>query len=243
MTQKRRWLCGLVAAGLSLGGAARAADHYDAPGVLADPSTDITDVYGWMTPDAGRMILVANVFPNADANAKFSTTALYVFHFSAQKSYGDAAPVTSTIVCAFDAAQVATCWGPGGEYLHGDASAPQGLASESAKMRLFAGLRDDPSFFNLEGWKDAVTGTKAALVNDPAACPKAQTAALDALRTKCGQNGMGGAPRDSYRKGGSAGGASYSGNVLSLVMTVEKTLVVDADHKIVAYWVSTNKAK
>src|SRR5262245_27962013 len=42
-------------------GRAVAADHADGPRASADPSADITDVFAWMSPDAGRLNLVMDL--------------------------------------------------------------------------------------------------------------------------------------------------------------------------------------
>ncbi|TMA23646.1 MAG: DUF4331 domain-containing protein, partial [Deltaproteobacteria bacterium] len=73
-----------------------------------------------------------------------------MFHTSSLSAFGSAAGSTQDIVCTFDAAQKLSCWA-GNEYVSGDASNPAGLASGSGKLRVFAGLRDDPFFFNLHG--------------------------------------------------------------------------------------------
>src|SRR5262249_25096987 len=110
------------------GGVARAADHRDGPGVQADPSTDINDVYAWMNSDASKVNLVMTVSPGASTSSKFSDAALYVFHVNALKMFGDSAPNRNLVICKFTTAQKISCWGPGDEYLTGDASATAGLA-------------------------------------------------------------------------------------------------------------------
>src|SRR5215510_12115394 len=55
-----------------LSDAARAADHADGPRASADPSADITDVFAWMSPDAGRLVLVMDLVRNATPTSRFS---------------------------------------------------------------------------------------------------------------------------------------------------------------------------
>ena len=63
-------LCALgLAAALPPTGPALAADHRDGDFVLADPSTDINDVYTWMSADASKVYLAMTVFPAANAGA------------------------------------------------------------------------------------------------------------------------------------------------------------------------------
>ena len=45
---------------------------------IGDPSIDLTDLFAFTSPeDAGRTVLVANVFPSAGASALFSNAAIY----------------------------------------------------------------------------------------------------------------------------------------------------------------------
>ena len=57
-----------------------AADHQDGPAATASPTTDITDVFAWMSADHTKLYLMMDVFPTTTATAKFDTNALYVFH-------------------------------------------------------------------------------------------------------------------------------------------------------------------
>jgi hypothetical protein len=220
----------------------RGADHADGPALAADPSTDITDLYAWMTPD-GRVNLVMDVFPSATAGARFSTSALYVFHLAASSRIGDPAPNADTIVCRFDAQQLVSCWGPGRAYVHGDAGAATGIASAGGAVRVFAGPRDDPFFFNLDGFKTAVGGVTSGLPMDPGGCPTQLLPVAQVARNALASGRNGGPPSDAFAKGGSAGGGSYSGNVLAIVISVDKGLLVDDSHPLLGVWASTNRAQ
>lgn len=241
----KNWLFGLaVLAGLG-GGVARAADHRDGPAVSADPSTDINDVYAWMSADANKLYLAMTVSPNATAMSKFSDAALYVFHVNAYKMFGDTKPNQYTVICRFDAAQKIECWGPenSSEFVAGDASAAAGISTASGKLKVFAGPRDDAFFFNIAGFRNGIATAKAALMNDPMGCPKAAEAvAPGAVTALLSKGPMGGAPADGFKKGGDAV-PNYSGNVLAIVIALDKTTVTDADHKLLGVWGSTNKKK
>jgi hypothetical protein len=236
-----------VAAAIALvatvaGTPARAADHRDGPAVQADPSTDINDVYAWMSADGTKVNLVMSVFPNAMAGAKFSTSALYVFHVNAFQRFGDVAPNVATVVCSFDAAGMISCWGPDGskEFATGDASATAGIASGTGKMKVFAGLRDDPFFFNIAGFRAGIGAAASALGGDPGACPPIPKQAAAAVAMLLASNGMGGPPSDGFKKGGDAV-PNYSGNVLAIVIQIDKTLLTDATHGLLGVSGSTNK--
>ena len=48
-------------------------DHFSGPGALADPATDLTDLYAFPSPTRpGQLVLVMNVFPVARPPALFS---------------------------------------------------------------------------------------------------------------------------------------------------------------------------
>ncbi|MBI3328826.1 MAG: hypothetical protein HYZ81_19245, partial [Nitrospinae bacterium] len=61
------------------------------------------------------------------------------------------AAMESLVICKFAPNQRVQCWG-GGDYVEGDASQEAGLTSRMGKFKLFAGLRNDPFFFNLAGF-------------------------------------------------------------------------------------------
>jgi hypothetical protein len=213
---------------------ALAYDHLDGPGVQADPSTDITGVFTWM-PDANHVALVMNVFPSATATAKFSTTAKYVFHTNGYPAYAAAADPEVDAICTFDSAtaQNVSCW-IGAEYLHGDASSTGGLATADGKVKVFAGLRDDPFFFNRDGFVNmrATYETAAAsLTFDPAGCPNLGAPASATLISQLDHGNANAAPADNF----------LSANVLSIVLQVDKSLLLSGGHTLLGVWGSTNQ--
>ncbi|MCA9514657.1 MAG: DUF4331 family protein [Myxococcales bacterium] len=227
----RRTILALSTLALSLGAptAALAADHLDAPATVADPTADINDVYVWQ--NGAKTVFVMTVFPAASADAKFSDAVQYVFHTASGASYGAASNKTD-IICTFDAAQMVTCWvGADGDYVTGDASGAAGLTSTSGKTKVFAGLRDDPFFFNLAGFQAAV----AAVVNvaggltfDAAKCPTVSAEVSAAVVGLLGSDGEGGAGMDFFAPL----------NTLALVVEVDKSLVT-AGGPVVAVWGAT----
>ena len=53
-------------------------DHISGPRAIADPVTDITDVYAFPAPESPRhLVLVMNVFPYAGPSAVFSDAVIY----------------------------------------------------------------------------------------------------------------------------------------------------------------------
>jgi hypothetical protein len=213
---------------------ALAADHLDSPAPVADPAADITDVYGWV--DGSKVVLVLNVAPLATTNSKFSDKVQYVLHTSSTDTFG--MPGTPRdIICTFDAAQAIQCWVGADVYLKGDASKEAGLANDKGNVKVFAGLRDDPFFFNLDGFKDVVAtvdAVKGTLTFDPAGCPTIDAATSTLLVTKLKTD-----PKSSP-PGGPAKDFFAGANVLSIVIELDKSLI-NGGGKFLSVWGSTNK--
>ncbi len=230
---KKRWWVGMIlAAGMVTGGSARAADHRDGPKVLMDPASDINDVYAWMSADASKVYLAMTVFPAADAMSKFSNTVKYVFHTASAAGYGMAQTDTD-VICTFDVAQKISCWVGTADYVSGDASATAGLSSTSGKVKVFAGLREDPFFFNLDGFnkvQQTVASVASMLTFNMAGCPTLDAATATSLVNQLKQNPMGMAATDFFG----------SLNTLAIVLAVDKTLLTSGG-PIMSVWGSTNR--
>ncbi len=231
------WLRAAPALALLVGvSTALAADHLDAPTVKMDATTDITDLYTWM--DGNNAVFVLNVSPLAAAGAKFNTTAQYVIHTASTNMFvGGTTPVPVNIIATFDANQKISLWVGTSEYVNGDASATTGLASTDGKVKVFAGLRDDPFFFNLDGFhaaEAAVENAAAGLTFDAAGCPAVDAATSAALVSALSTN------PNSTPPGGPAVDYFAGKNVLSIVVSVDKSLVTGGG-ALVSAWASTNK--
>lgn len=125
---------------LFIAGAASAADHRDSPLTIADPSADLNDVYLFMNPnDPNEVVTVQTVVPSANFNSRFSDAVEYQLHI-------DSGSVNLRIDCRFtEQSNRVSCSGPNG------LAASGGLERtiQGAGMRVWAGLRDDPFFFDL----------------------------------------------------------------------------------------------
>ena len=170
-------LCLVVAAA----GIIYAADHIDAPSVTNKP-TDITDVYVFRAENPDNMVFVANtqglLTPGATADAKFDENTMIEFNIDnngdnvedlviqciakngKMKVYGPAVPkVTGTV-----------------SYLNINKLSVQtditkygqdpliGIGDNGVKV--FAGPRDDPFFFDLVRFRQVIAG-QASSFNDP----------------------------------------------------------------------------
>jgi Domain of unknown function (DUF4331) len=138
-------------------------DHNSGPRALADPVVDITDVYAFPSPErSGVLVLVLNVFPNAEPAALFSDAVDYRFRLRPLTIPGGA-PAAFTVgeteyvlSCRFavpaerpgDAppAQEGTCTASSGPVASFRVNDEQG--GEADGLRVFAGRRLDPFFFD-----------------------------------------------------------------------------------------------
>lgn len=128
---------GLGAAMISF--SASAADHRDAPSATADPAADINDIYAFMNPgDSNELVLVNTVVPFADYNSRFSDAVEY--RFLINNGVQD-----HTITCTFtNQSNRVSCSGPNGLTASGGIE----RTVQGTGMRVWAGLRDDPFFFD-----------------------------------------------------------------------------------------------
>nr|ANY58016.1 hypothetical protein [uncultured bacterium]ANY58035.1 hypothetical protein [uncultured bacterium] len=211
---------------------AQAADHIDAPAATAEPTADITDVFAWMNEDADRLNLVLNVHHMATAESRFSPAVQYALHVNSSASFG-AAATEEIVLCQFYSQTELECW-LGDEYVVGDPSAAEGIQSEGGGLRVFAGRRDDPFFFELLGFRQVVSTVQSvagSLDFDMEGCPTVDQETSTALVTQL-QSGPDGAPASN----------TFAGNsVLSLVVQVDKALVT-AGGPIVGVWASTHSS-
>jgi len=220
-------LCALV--GLSASGA-RAADHIDSPAVVADPAADITDVLAWT--DGGRLNMTLNV-PAGGPGAMFSDAVQYVFHIEVAEAYGMAGERTE-VLCTFEADQTISCWlGSDTAFVSGDASNETGLANEDGSLRVFAGVRNDPFYFNFSGLGATVEAVSQAAPNlsfYDDGCP-----ALDATTSMTLVNQLRTEP------GGDPAEDDFAGGLVNSVVVSLDLDLIDASDAIVAVWGSTRR--
>ncbi len=129
-----------------------AADHLEAPLAVANHSLDITDVYAFDGANSKNTVLVMNVNPLVGpvSGSTFSTSGNYYFNvdkngvFVADDVYrvkfGSSAP---------DGKQSLTLWKNSTTVLTG----MSGNANVGGGAKLYAGVKDDPFFFDLASFK------------------------------------------------------------------------------------------
>ena len=128
-----------------------AADHIDAPTATGDPLADLNDFYAFVNPnDPSEVILAITMHPFADNETLFSSAIEYQF-YSDNMAGGSAA-----IRCSVNASQEISCSGPDGRAVSG----PVGETSTNGDFRVYAGLRDDPFFFDFEAFGETIANAE-----------------------------------------------------------------------------------
>jgi hypothetical protein len=178
MKKKNFFIAGLAAAAIITGGIIYAADHIDTPAVTGQ-SSDITDVYVFRGQDVNNMVFVANtqglMSPGATATAKFDPNTVLEFNIDnnndnvedlviqaifkdgKMKVYGPVAPsATGTKSKLEGAVTVEVDVTPYG-------TAP--IIATQNGIKLFAGPRDDPFFFDLTQFRKVIAGTASSFNN------------------------------------------------------------------------------
>ena len=184
---KKKILTGSLAAIALAGGIIFAADHIDAPAVTGANGTstgaDITDVYAFQSPaDNSKMVFVMNVqglmSPAVTSAASFPGNVMYEFNIDNNgdnvedlviqalvqngkiRVYGPVAPATpgtsSTVQTNGSMTETTVT-----AY---NATAPT-IGSSANGIKVFAGPRDDPFFFDLVRYKEIIAGTQAGFRN------------------------------------------------------------------------------
>lgn len=167
---KKKLLLGSLLGVALVGGIIFAADHIDAPAVTGAGSTslgtDITDIYAFQSPaDNSKMVFVMNtqglLSPSASATATFPSNVMFEFNIDntgdnvedlviqclvqngKMRVYGPVAVgtpgTTSTVKTSGPMTEVAVT-----SYASGTPTS----ATNSNGVRVFAGPRDDPFFFD-----------------------------------------------------------------------------------------------
>lgn len=142
----------------------QASDHFEAPLVQADPSMDITDLY-LFAGAAGKTVAVINFaglgfsLTQPTTVGTYNANALYTLHID---NTGD--DVEDTAINVRFGQNSLGAWGVKVEGLPGAAASINGAVesnlSDSSGNKVFAGRRDDPFFFDAQGYLDTLaTGT------------------------------------------------------------------------------------
>lgn len=166
---------------LAASGSALAADHAEAPGTQADPAADISDFYAWHNTD-GNLVVVFTVAPLTAAGgaATYDADLLFGVHFD-----NDLDGVADHDVWVRFGQNTAGDWGvqatgiPGADAsFHG--AVDTAIADSTGTAMLWAGLSDDPFFFDFQGFVDTLsTGTVAFTAADTFAGTNTTTVVME----------------------------------------------------------------
>lgn len=225
-----------MAAAAVLAGRGQAADRA-ATAPAASPMADITDVYAWMS--GSKLNLVMDVSPHDDATHAFGPAVLYAFHLTSKPRLGLGEPggTETQVICRFDSNTSVQCWvvsgGTAKDYVIGDPSNTAGVTSPSGRVKVFAGRRSDPAFFNLSGFNTAMAGFAPQLgvpgTTDGAGCPSGVLQGrFVTLRTQLGDSP--GSGSDSFA----------TSNVMAIVVQIDPALVNTGNNTVIAVWGSTH---
>ncbi len=120
----------------------------------ADPIAELADLYAFVAPDCvavggtgceadpDELIVALTINRGATGAEQFSEDVIYHFYFE------NDADIERQIDCAFSADQVVTCTGMDGL----EASARVGNVGVNGDLRVYAGLRDDPMWFDADAF-------------------------------------------------------------------------------------------
>lgn len=182
MKRNKLLLTVFAAASLITGGILVAADHIDTPAVTGQP-TDITDLYVFRAQDVNNLVFVANtqglLSPGTTAAAKFDENTVIEFNIDNNADNME----DLVIQCKYDmASNSMRVYGPVLPSEKGARSKLEGSVTASAAVtaygsapvigtgvtgiKVFAGPRDDPFFFDLNRFK-LVLGGMAPGFNNP----------------------------------------------------------------------------
>lgn len=143
---------GLVVASGAIG--LHAADHQEAPGTQALLAADIGDYYAWHEDSQLNLILTFGTFAAPELPASFDRDVLYGFHFDTS---AEADGVSDIDIFARFAQNTSGEWGLQvfgiGESLEG----PVESVLSNGQLNAWAGLADDPFFFDQTGFNATVS--------------------------------------------------------------------------------------
>lgn len=179
MKIKKVLTIGLFSAGIIATGFLFAADHIDSPAVT-NQSTDITDVYVFRGQDPNNLVFVANtqglLSPGSTVAAKFDENTVIEFNID---NNGD--NVEDLVIQGIASGGKLKVYGPVKPSETGNRSRLEGSVTSDANItpygaaaiintgaggiKVFAGPRDDPFFFDLNQFKKVIAGTEASFNN------------------------------------------------------------------------------
>jgi hypothetical protein len=222
----------------------RASDHQDSPVTLGRPGADITDPYIFPAPDnPSNVVIVMNVHPfipsGQGTSTFFDPGVVYQMNFDGvdENARTPSSSITQSFVIQFAAgtpgsSQPIVVYGPAKPVITGNqtglvAMTGQGTINSAftvGHMKIFAGAREDPFFFDLTQFLKILPDRNAGSTA-PSCLPKLGN--------------------DTCPQGFNNPGADYlkGFNVLSIVVEMSRAdLIAGCGGPKIAFWVTTNTA-
>jgi hypothetical protein len=207
---------------------ARASDHLDSPTTVANPQADIGDIYAWVAPDGRQLNLIMTI-----QGHQFSDRVEYTLHVDSGSAFGHTTASTS-VVCRFASATQVRCALGNLDVASGDPTGASGLVGRNHRLRVYAGLRDDPFYNNIKGLAAAYQAASAAISGgasvDEAGCAHFDERTAEEILSKMG-----------HTDGGEARNFLYNWTVSALVVSVDLEAVAGGG-KLLAVWGTTVSA-
>jgi len=135
---------------------ASASDHQEAPGATALLAADIGDYYAWHEADMLNMVLTFGTFATPDLPATFDANILYTMHFDTSADGISDLDISARFAQNSDGEWGLQVSGASDAPLEG----PVETVLSNSDLSAWAGLADDPFFFDQTGFNQTVaTGT------------------------------------------------------------------------------------
>lgn len=163
----------VVAVSMSVSVSVMSADHAESPGADADPAGDLADVFIFPSPGGGNKTVGAITFggrpaprSRIDANFYCDRNVLYTFNIDRADTNGNFDNVPDIQIFARLGTNSAGACGLQLENVPGAGGTFSGpidqVFTSPGGTKAFAGLRDDPFFFDAEGYTALVNSFAAA---------------------------------------------------------------------------------
>jgi len=214
------------------GPTAQASDRRDGTTVTGTPQADIVDLYSWMDPTGKNVFFILTVNPDATNISVFDPNVLYVIHTSARSGLNDAAPAADIpIICQVKSTARSECWVGKTTYAKGGIERTNTSADQ--KLSFYAGRRNDPYFGydtttnGLGGMVASIKTTVTGKARSANGCYQFAAGEVTSARTAL----TGGTVVDSYR----------NRNVLAIMLSVDKNLLLAQGKTNLAVWATTNR--
>jgi hypothetical protein len=132
-----------------------AADHQEAPGTAAQVNADIGDYYAWHEGELMNLVLTFGTFAAPGSAGAYDPNLLYSFHFDTSN------PADGLSDLDLHARFAQDDNGNWGLQVIGASDAPIAgpveTTTTSGDIAIWAGLADDPFFFDLTGFQDTLS--------------------------------------------------------------------------------------